>query len=105
MGAFWFWDQVKECKVKKVKEMNTHPFACLDNMLLAERSFVSREDKPAVANGYRQEWMEKITKNASPSQDMHSKVDTHSLVKLFFCITIVLLESVFHSAQVYYVTR
>ncbi|BFG32538.1 serine/threonine protein phosphatase 2A 55 kDa regulatory subunit B beta isoform-like isoform X1 [Prunus yedoensis var. nudiflora] len=66
--------KVKECKVKKVKEMNAHPFACLDNMLLAERSFVSREDKPAVANGYRQEWMEKIAKNASPSQDMHSKV-------------------------------
>lgn len=53
--------------------MNPGPFTSSDNMLLSEKSFISREDKPAVANGYRQEW--KMANNVSQYQDIHSKVD------------------------------
>lgn len=68
-----FWDQVKDGKTKKVKEMNPGPFTSSDNVLLSEKSFISREDKPAVANGYRQEW--KMANTVSQYQDIHSKVD------------------------------
>ncbi|KAM2978262.1 hypothetical protein FF2_015108 [Malus domestica] len=66
--------KVKESKVKKVKEMTPYPLASSDNLLLAERSFISREDKPPFPNGYRREWIEKMTKNMSSSEDMHTKV-------------------------------
>ncbi|KAK9926864.1 hypothetical protein M0R45_024073 [Rubus argutus] len=64
--------KVKDGKTKKVKEMNPGPFTSSDNVLLSEKSFISREDKPAVANGYRQEW--KMANNVSQYQDIHSKV-------------------------------
>ncbi|XP_068307182.1 serine/threonine protein phosphatase 2A 55 kDa regulatory subunit B alpha isoform-like [Pyrus communis] len=66
--------KVKESKGKKVKEMNPYPLACSDNLLLAERSFIGREDKPPFPNGCRQEWIEKMAKNMSSSEDMHTKV-------------------------------
>lgn len=68
-----FGEQVKDHKPKKVKELNPNPFVHSENVLLAESSFVSGQDKPSVANGYALEWTEKID-NMSPSQDTHAKV-------------------------------
>ncbi|PRQ17285.1 putative transcription factor WD40-like family [Rosa chinensis] len=66
--------KVKEGKVKKVKEMNPGPLTSSDNVLLSEKSFISREDKPTVPNGYRQEWAEKMANSVSQYQDIHAKV-------------------------------
>ena len=66
--------QVKEHKVKKVKEMNINPFVRTENALLAERSFVSGQHKPSVGNGYCLEWTEKMANNNSPPHDGHTKV-------------------------------
>ncbi|KAJ9677789.1 hypothetical protein PVL29_022649 [Vitis rotundifolia] len=64
--------KVKDHKPKKVKELNSNPFVHSENVLLAESSFVSGQDKPSVANGYALEWTEKID-NMSSSQDRHAK--------------------------------
>lgn len=95
MCFYGFCDQVKEGKVKKVKEMNPGPLPSSDNVLLSEKSFISREDKPIVANGYRQEWVEKMANSVSQYQDIHSKVDNRVfLVKLCICTTHVFLQYV-----------
>lgn len=69
-----FRGQVKERRVKKIKEMDPNPLVCSENALLAERSFMSGQDKPSVENGYHLEWTEKIAANIQPSQGVHSKV-------------------------------
>ncbi|GFZ17446.1 protein phosphatase 2A, regulatory subunit PR55 [Actinidia rufa] len=66
--------EVKEHKVKKVKEVNVNPFVLAENALLAERNFVSGQHKPSVGNGYCLEWTEKMANNTSPSHDGHAKV-------------------------------
>lgn len=64
--------QVKENKVKKVKEMDLNPFISSENSLLAEKSFVSllaengfvsMKETPPFANGI--EWKEKIPNGSS----------------------------------------
>lgn len=72
----FFWDQVKECKVKKVKEMDPYAFVNSENELLAERSFMTEKVKLSAANGYHQRWTEKMAKSLSPSQDTHYEVHT-----------------------------
>jgi len=67
-----FLGQVKEYKVKHVKEMA--PPLCSENMLLAERSFVPGLETTSAANGYRLEWIEKTPKNHLPPQDVDSEV-------------------------------
>ncbi|KAB1200930.1 Serine/threonine protein phosphatase 2A 55 kDa regulatory subunit B beta isoform [Morella rubra] len=53
--------------------MDPNPLVCSENALLAERSFMSGQDKPSVENGYHLEWTEKIAANIQPSQGVHSK--------------------------------
>ncbi|KAF6146478.1 hypothetical protein GIB67_037778 [Kingdonia uniflora] len=53
--------KVKDQKVKKVKEMEQHPSICLENALLAEKSFVTGQHETSVANNYRLEWTNKMS--------------------------------------------
>jgi serine/threonine-protein phosphatase 2A regulatory subunit B len=69
-----FWGQVKEHRVKKVKEIDHNPLVCSENALLAERSFMSGQDKPSVDNGYHLERTEKMAANTLPFQEVHPKV-------------------------------
>ncbi|KAF8390452.1 hypothetical protein HHK36_024978 [Tetracentron sinense] len=59
--------KIKEQKVKKVKEMDLNPFVCSENVLLSEKSFMTGQQQQSVANGYRLEWRNKMTKDMSPS--------------------------------------
>ncbi|OVA20756.1 Protein phosphatase 2A [Macleaya cordata] len=58
---------VKDRKIKKVKEMDQNPSLCLENALLAEKSFMMDQHKTSVPNGYRLEWTNKVAKNMSPA--------------------------------------
>ncbi|PON59670.1 Protein phosphatase 2A regulatory subunit PR [Trema orientale] len=66
--------KVKERKVKKVKEMDSFPFVSSENSLLAEKSFMSGQDKSSVPNGYHPEWTDKMGKSMSLSQDKHAEI-------------------------------
>ncbi|XP_062116220.1 serine/threonine protein phosphatase 2A 55 kDa regulatory subunit B beta isoform-like isoform X2 [Humulus lupulus] len=66
--------KVKERKVKKVKEMGSSPFVSSENALLAEKSFMTEQDKLSVSNGYHSEWTVKMEKSMSPTQDQHDEI-------------------------------
>ena len=72
MCSVVFMGQVKEHKVKQVKEMA--PPLCSENMFLAGKSFVPGLETKSAANGYRLEWIEKTPKNHLPPQDVDSEV-------------------------------
>lgn len=59
--------------MKKVKEMDPSPYVYSENTLLAEMSFMSKQNTQSVPNGYLQ-WTENMDKNMSPSQEVHTKV-------------------------------
>ncbi|XP_024976958.1 serine/threonine protein phosphatase 2A 55 kDa regulatory subunit B beta isoform-like isoform X3 [Cynara cardunculus var. scolymus] len=63
--------QVKERKLKKVKEMDLGPYVSSENALLSERSFVSGESKSSVANGLSLEWIDKMETSISVSNAGH----------------------------------
>ncbi|EXC26105.1 Serine/threonine protein phosphatase 2A 55 kDa regulatory subunit B beta isoform [Morus notabilis] len=65
---------VTERKVKKVKDMDPYPLVSSENVLLAESSFMTEQDKPSVSNGYHPERMEKMAKSMSPSQDRYVEI-------------------------------
>ncbi|XP_048229240.1 serine/threonine protein phosphatase 2A 55 kDa regulatory subunit B beta isoform isoform X2 [Ricinus communis] len=60
--------KVKECKAKKVKEIDPTSIVCSESALLAERSFIREQGKPS--NGYHLGWTEN---NSSPFQEGHTK--------------------------------
>ncbi|KVH98928.1 Protein phosphatase 2A, regulatory subunit PR55 [Cynara cardunculus var. scolymus] len=62
---------VKERKLKKVKEMDLGPYVSSENALLSERSFVSGESKSSVANGLSLEWIDKMETSISVSNAGH----------------------------------
>ncbi|XP_044486410.1 serine/threonine protein phosphatase 2A 55 kDa regulatory subunit B alpha isoform-like isoform X6 [Mangifera indica] len=64
---------IKDRKVKKVKEMDPSPYVYSENTLLAEMSFMSKQNTQSVPNGYLQ-WTENMDKNMSPSQEVHTKI-------------------------------
>ncbi|XP_021912545.1 serine/threonine protein phosphatase 2A 55 kDa regulatory subunit B beta isoform-like isoform X2 [Carica papaya] len=64
--------KVKDQKMKKIKEMNAHPFVCSENSLLAERSFTSGQDSPSLSNGLPA-WTG-TAKNMFPSQEILNKI-------------------------------
>lgn len=66
--------QVKDHKVKKVKEMNVSPFVSSENSLMAESSFINGKHKPNFANGCFLEWTENVANSASTSHSGHDKV-------------------------------
>ncbi|GAV58342.1 hypothetical protein CFOL_v3_01876 [Cephalotus follicularis] len=67
--------KVNEDKVKKVKEMDPNPFVCPENAILAEKSFMSGQNEPAILNGYHMEWTKKMTtKNISPFNEVHNQI-------------------------------
>ncbi|XP_024030531.1 serine/threonine protein phosphatase 2A 55 kDa regulatory subunit B beta isoform isoform X2 [Morus notabilis] len=66
--------KVTERKVKKVKDMDPYPLVSSENVLLAESSFMTEQDKPSVSNGYHPERMEKMAKSMSPSQDRYVEI-------------------------------
>lgn len=66
--------QLKERKVKKVKEMQPDPHVSSENALLAEKSFLNETGKPVDANGYHLEWTEQRVQQKLPSQDFSSGV-------------------------------
>ncbi|PON72217.1 Protein phosphatase 2A regulatory subunit PR [Parasponia andersonii] len=66
--------KVKEHKVKKVKEMDYFPFVSSENSLLAEKSFMTGQDKSSVPNGYHPEWTDKMGKSMSLSRDKHAEI-------------------------------
>ncbi|XP_050225435.1 serine/threonine protein phosphatase 2A 55 kDa regulatory subunit B beta isoform-like [Mercurialis annua] len=63
--------KVKECKDKKVKEMEPSSVSS-ESSLLAERSFVSEQSK--MSNGYHAERTKNKIKNNSPFQEAHTKI-------------------------------
>ncbi|XP_024976957.1 serine/threonine protein phosphatase 2A 55 kDa regulatory subunit B beta isoform-like isoform X2 [Cynara cardunculus var. scolymus] len=63
--------EVKERKLKKVKEMDLGPYVSSENALLSERSFVSGESKSSVANGLSLEWIDKMETSISVSNAGH----------------------------------
>ncbi|XP_044486406.1 serine/threonine protein phosphatase 2A 55 kDa regulatory subunit B beta isoform-like isoform X2 [Mangifera indica] len=65
--------KIKDRKVKKVKEMDPSPYVYSENTLLAEMSFMSKQNTQSVPNGYLQ-WTENMDKNMSPSQEVHTKI-------------------------------
>ncbi|KAL6997143.1 hypothetical protein U1Q18_007267 [Sarracenia purpurea var. burkii] len=65
--------KIKEHKAKKVKEMSFSPYVCPENVLLAERSFVSGQHKSSSGNGYFLEWTEQMANSTSPSHEGHGK--------------------------------
>ncbi|XP_057951477.1 serine/threonine protein phosphatase 2A 55 kDa regulatory subunit B beta isoform-like [Malania oleifera] len=65
--------KVKDRKVKIVKEIDPNPLVYSENVLLAERSFMSRQHQKSVANGYHLEWTEKISGNG-PTQEGCAKI-------------------------------
>uniref|UniRef100_A0A5B7CAD2 Serine/threonine-protein phosphatase 2A 55 kDa regulatory subunit B n=1 Tax=Davidia involucrata TaxID=16924 RepID=A0A5B7CAD2_DAVIN len=66
--------KVKEHKVKKVKEMDLNPIVCSENALLAERSFISGQNKPSFANGNCLEWTDKMANSTLASHEGHTKI-------------------------------
>ncbi|KAI3976321.1 hypothetical protein MKX01_021863 [Papaver californicum] len=58
---------VKERKVKKVKEMDQNPSLCLENVILAEKSFAVEQHEASVSNGYHLEWTDKVQTKTSPT--------------------------------------
>lgn len=69
-----FGTQVKERKVRKVKEIDFNPVVCPENAVLAERSFIGGQHKPSLDNGYCLEWTNKMDHSDSPSHDGHAEV-------------------------------
>ncbi|XP_071722801.1 serine/threonine protein phosphatase 2A 55 kDa regulatory subunit B beta isoform-like [Rutidosis leptorrhynchoides] len=66
--------KVKEQKLRKAAEKHTNPFMSPENVLLAERSFISVQDELSVANGHRLEWTEKIAKDTLPNQEVQTQM-------------------------------
>ncbi|XP_077253585.1 serine/threonine protein phosphatase 2A 55 kDa regulatory subunit B beta isoform-like isoform X2 [Tasmannia lanceolata] len=67
--------KVLENKVKKVKEMDPNPSVCVENALLAEKSFIAGQNEPSVPNGHRLEWTNKMPKSILPSsQEAHPMI-------------------------------
>ena len=60
--------------MKKVKDMDPHPFASSENALLAEMSFITGQDKQSVPNGNHRVWTEKMPKSMSAPEDIHAEV-------------------------------
>lgn len=57
-----------EYKIKKVKEMvhvDLSPHIISENMLLAEKSFMSKENQMSVTNGYHLDWVNRSPKSTS----------------------------------------
>ncbi|CAK7328867.1 unnamed protein product [Dovyalis caffra] len=72
-----FSKEVKEKKVKKVREMEHNSVVCSENDLLGEGNFMSGLDKPLITNGYHLDWAEGIVKDKSLSQEVQTKI-THA---------------------------
>lgn len=85
-----FGTQVKEHKVRKVKEIDFNPVVCPENALLAERSFAGGQHKPSLRNGYCLEWTDKMDHSDSPSHDGHAKVGI-CLASRNFCNSLLLV--------------
>ncbi|XP_065875321.1 serine/threonine protein phosphatase 2A 55 kDa regulatory subunit B beta isoform-like isoform X1 [Euphorbia lathyris] len=66
--------KVKEQKIKKLKEMDPSSVVHSESALLAEKSFISEQDKPPSGNGYNLEWTDNIVKKISPFQESLSKI-------------------------------
>ncbi|XP_019052246.1 PREDICTED: serine/threonine protein phosphatase 2A 55 kDa regulatory subunit B beta isoform-like isoform X2 [Nelumbo nucifera] len=59
--------EVKDHKVKKVKQMELNPFVCSENSLLSEKSFLIGKHEPSFINGYHLEWKNEMPSNVFPS--------------------------------------
>lgn len=62
-----FGNQVSECKVKRVKEMELSPIVSSENALLSRTSFMTGINGSSVQNGYHLEWINKKPRSVSPS--------------------------------------
>ncbi|XP_030458258.2 serine/threonine protein phosphatase 2A 55 kDa regulatory subunit B beta isoform-like [Syzygium oleosum] len=67
--------KVKERKMKKVREKDLGPYICPENALLAERSYVSDQEKINFDNGHHVEWTEKIAQQKLPSHELPGIAD------------------------------
>lgn len=65
--------QIKEHKLKKVKEVDPDPHVSSENALLAERSFLS-ETEESIINGYCSESTEKVPNQSLSFQGYRSGV-------------------------------
>ncbi|XP_038686836.1 serine/threonine protein phosphatase 2A 55 kDa regulatory subunit B beta isoform-like isoform X2 [Tripterygium wilfordii] len=63
--------KIKEQKVKKVQNMDPNQVVSSENSLLAERSFMSGQDKRSVGNGLHLEWTENM--NADTEDAVHTR--------------------------------
>ncbi|KAK9104414.1 hypothetical protein Scep_021258 [Stephania cephalantha] len=67
--------KVKERKPEKCKEMDQNTAVSSENMLLAEKSFVSEQLETSVPNGYHLEWTNKTPRSIfSSSQEQSAKM-------------------------------
>ncbi|CAK9330220.1 unnamed protein product [Citrullus colocynthis] len=66
--------EVKEHKVKTVKEMNPNRFVSSENALLAGISFTSEQDKVSLSNGCHWNLSENMATNKVASKDIHDMI-------------------------------
>lgn len=57
--------QIKEQKVKKVKQMDINSSVTSENSLLADRSYMSGQSESSHVNGYSLEWTNKMNGTSS----------------------------------------
>lgn len=73
--------------MKKVREKGLGPYICPENALLAERSYVSDQEKINFDNGHHVEWTEKIAQQKLPSHELPGVCNSGALLlfpTLFF---------------------